>query len=219
MPIPEKYLADFYENGIYHVYNRTNNREPLFLSDENRYFFLEKYMRILSPFLNTYAWCLLPNHFHLLVKIKAIAAIRDLLELKQFRQLTITEKKFLDNRIDLSVLLEQSFKRFFQCYSLSFNNMYERQGNLFYRPFKRVEVTKDSHFTQSVIYIHGNPVKHQLTEDFTSYPWSSWHNLISDEPTELLRQELWDWFGGKELFIATHLGMMKYYYENGRLLV
>ena len=39
MPIPEKYLADFDENGIYHVYNRTNNMERLFLSDENRHFF------------------------------------------------------------------------------------------------------------------------------------------------------------------------------------
>ena len=46
MPIPAKYLADFTENGIYHIYNRTNNKEKLFLSNENRLFFLKKIPRL-----------------------------------------------------------------------------------------------------------------------------------------------------------------------------
>jgi putative transposase len=212
MPIHKKYSADFFEHGIYHVYNRTNNRELLFLSDENRYSFLEKYMKILSPFLNTYSWCLLPNHFHSLVRIKAITSIREALQIQPFQDLTLTEKKFIDERTDLSTLLEQTFKRFFQSYSLSFNNLHERKGNLFYRPFKRVEVAEDSHFTQSVLYIHANPVKHQLVEDFRDYPWSSWNSLAGDGPTELLRNELWNWFGGKPRFISIHEEMIKYQY-------
>jgi putative transposase len=218
MPIPEKYLADFVEEGIYHVYNRTNNREKLFFSDENRYFFLRRFKRFLSPFLDTYCWCLLPNHFHFLVKIKAISNILSYLNHRVPKDLNLTETKFLETKIDLSCLIENSFKNFFQSYSLSFNKMYGRKGNLFYKPFKRVQVINDSHFTQGVLYIHGNPVKHRIVNDFTAYPWSSWHSLISDQPTSLLRNEVLDWFGGKEMFISTHKTMIPFHYESEMMI-
>ena len=48
MPIPEKYLAEFEQSGIYHIYNRTNNNEKLFITNENRLFFLRKYKERLS---------------------------------------------------------------------------------------------------------------------------------------------------------------------------
>ncbi|MDZ4795015.1 MAG: hypothetical protein SGI83_12110 [Bacteroidota bacterium] len=70
MPIPDKNLADFQEGYFYHIYNRTNNQEKLFLSDDNRYFFLKRY-ELVSPLLDTFCWALLPNHFHLLVRIKS----------------------------------------------------------------------------------------------------------------------------------------------------
>jgi putative transposase len=214
MPIPLKYLADFNENGIYHVYNRTNNREKLFLTDENRHFFLRKYHEYLSPFLDTYCWSLLPNHFHLLVKVKPIAVIRAGLKATDFSKLSLTEKNFLNNEALLSNLVEQSFKRFFQSYSLSFNKVHKRKGNLFYKPFKRIEVNKDSHFSQCIIYIHANPLKHEVAKDFTAYKWSSWQAFLSDSPTHILRAEVLEWFGNKERFIQTHKEMTQYYYES-----
>jgi hypothetical protein len=50
MPIPEKYLADFEEGGLFQIYNKTNNKEVLFLNDNNKYFFLKRYREILSLF-------------------------------------------------------------------------------------------------------------------------------------------------------------------------
>ncbi len=214
MPIPDKYLADFNEQCIYHVYNRTNNSEKLFLSDENRYFFLKKYAEYLSPLLNTYCWCLLPNHFHLLIKIKDFSAIRTELQAKETKDFTLTERKFLNSDVTISELVEQSFKRFFQSYSLSYNKFHDRKGNLFYKPFKRVEVNKEAHFTQTIIYIHANPVKHKLIDDFTQYRWSPWQSILSDAPTLLLRNEVIEWFGNKDLLIKTHKEMTKYYYES-----
>ncbi len=70
------YSADFYENGIFHVYNRTNNRELLFRSDDNYLYFLKQYDKYLHPFLDTYCWNLMPNHFHLLVRVKSTEAIK-----------------------------------------------------------------------------------------------------------------------------------------------
>ena len=219
MPIPDKYLADFNEGCIYHVYNRTNNKEKLFLSDENRIFFLKRYSEILSPFADTFCWGLLPNHFHFLIRVKSHAEIiawlsakPGLTTFKGLSTLTLTEKEFVQNETTLGELIEQSFKRFFQSYSLAFNKQHNRKGNLFHRPFKRVEINKESHFTQAVIYIHANAQHHRLCKDFTRYKWSSWHTMLSDLPTQIKRSEVLQWFGGLQQFIIIHKSMSNYYY-------
>jgi len=214
MPIDPKYLSDFCENGIYHIYNRTNNKERLFLSDDDKSVFFEKYDRYLTPFIDTYAWSLLPNHFHLLNRVKSISSIEANLSAIPFKELVQTEKKFLEGQISLSKLIQQSFKRFFQSYAIHFNNSHLRKGNLFYRPFKRIEVCKESQFTKAIVYIHANAKKHQLVEDFSEWGWSSWQTYLSDSPTRLLREEVLEWFGGRELFIKTHEQMIEYYYQN-----
>lgn len=213
MPIPPKYLAEFNENSIYHIYNRTNNREALFLSSENRLFFLRKYEHYLHGLLDTFCWCLLPNHFHLLGRVKAETDIYKYVSSIDYHLQTPSEKLFLDKELSLGELIERAFKRFFQCYSQSFNKMYNRQGNLFYKPFKRIEVEKNSQFTNTVVYIHANPMKHQIIKDFTLYRWSSWQCLLSEAPTQLLREELLGWFGGKESFIQAHKELSKFHYS------
>ncbi|MGC4034547.1 MAG: hypothetical protein QM764_01210 [Chitinophagaceae bacterium] len=213
MPVNPKYLADFYENGIFHVYNRTNNNEHLFKSEENYIFFLKQYSYYLSPFIETFCWCLLPNHFHLLIRVKETKDIQSHFSKLEKEKLTLTEKNFIEGKKDLSELIEVIFKNFFQSYSQSFNKAYNRKGNLFYRPFKRVEINSDSHFTQSIIYIHANALKHNLIEDFKNYKWSSWKSLLSNSPTGLLRNEVLEWFGGKDLFIKTHEELSKFYYD------
>jgi REP element-mobilizing transposase RayT len=226
MPIPEKYLADFDEGCFYHVYNRTNNKEKLFISDENRSFFLKRYNEILSPFADTFCWNLLPNHFHFLIQIKTqseivaflnskpgLTTLPGLTTFERLSTLTPTEKKFVQNKITLSELIEQAFKRFFQSYSLAFNKQHNRKGNLFHRPFKRISIDKDSQFTQTIIYIHANAQHHKLCTDFTQHKWTSWHSMISDMPTQLKRKEVLDWFGGLQQFIDVHKGMSDYYYN------
>ena len=218
MPIPQKYLADFNENNIYHVFNRTNNKELLFNNDESRLFFMQRYYHYLSGLLDTFCWELLPNHFHLMVKIKGVEFIKQGI-LDHFRSFPRKEKKlisarkYLDDQINTSEYIEQQFKRFFQSYSQTYNIRNQRKGNLFYKSFKRILIDSDQQFTNTVVYIHANPVKHMLIKDFTKYPWSSWHELIQGGPTRLLRNELWNWFGGRKQFIRTHLEMAAYSYE------
>ena len=213
MPIPLKYLADFEEDCMYHIYNRTNNKEQLFLNDANRLFFLKRYKELLSPFTETYCWCLLSNHFHFLIKIKSFSNIQSFLKAKPTKELTTTEKQFIENKITLSELIEGSFKRFFQSYALSFNKMHKRQGNLFYKPFKRIRIEKDSQLTMAIIYIHANAMKHGLVNNFADYEWSSWHTIISNRPTTLFRKEVIDWFGGLQACIKAHYDLTDYYYD------
>jgi hypothetical protein len=261
MPIPEKYLADFQGGEIYHVYNRTNNKENLFVTDENRTFFLKRYKEIVASFVDTFCWNLLPNHFHLLIRIKSEEAIIAYLESKPTEALTGTERKFLrsgqrvanlssaesprrvanlskvgnpespdstkvdnpdsspnvgttgDKEITVSELIEQTFKRFFQSYALAFNKQHKRQGNLFYKPFKRVKIESDSQLTMAIIYVHANAAKHNLVKDFIDHPWTSWHSLMSGKPTSLSRDEIIKWFGSIELCIKTHLELAETYYN------
>jgi hypothetical protein len=55
----------------YHIYNRGNNRENLFIEERNYHHFLRLYARYVAPVADTYAYCLLRKHFHLLVRVKA----------------------------------------------------------------------------------------------------------------------------------------------------
>ncbi|MBI1224103.1 MAG: hypothetical protein GC192_02590 [Bacteroidetes bacterium] len=69
------YFPPMVPGGYYHVFNRGNNKENLFYLSKNYGYFLEKYKHYLSPWLDTYAYCLLPNHFHLLVRVKEAGEI------------------------------------------------------------------------------------------------------------------------------------------------
>jgi putative transposase len=237
MPIPPKFLVDFVEGKVYHVYNRTNNKEKLFLNDDNRLFFLKQYAKYITPIADTFCWCLLPNHFHFLIRIKPSEQIVSMLQQRasnlskeevrlprvdnlskvvnpEAKPLTKTEDRFLKAEISLSELVEYYFKSFFQSYSLAFNKQHKRTGNLFQRPFKRLEVYNERYFTQAIIYIHGNAVKHKIAKDFTTYPWSSYPSIISDKPTLLNKQELIEWFGGMQQFRQTHKTQTEYYYNS-----
>jgi putative transposase len=55
---------------FYHIYNRGNNRENIFREERNYAYFLQLYTRHIAPIAETYAYCLLKNHFHLLIRVK-----------------------------------------------------------------------------------------------------------------------------------------------------
>jgi len=207
------YTDSFYDEGIFHVYNRTNNKELLFKSAENKEFFLRQYKKYLNPFLDTFCWNLLPNHFHFLVRIKGTGAIKNYLQTVETRMLKGVERKYINDATSTELLIELEWKRFFNSYAMAFNKQHARKGNLFQRPFKRVEVIKESHFTQAVIYIHANAQHHNLCTDFTEHKWSSWHTMLSDKPTHLKREEVLEWFGGKKSFMEVHQSMSDFYFK------
>ncbi len=214
MSIAEKYLATFCEEGVYHVYNRTNNKELLFREQDNYYFFLKKYHQYLGPFVNTYCYNLLPNHFHLVIRIRPNKEILSYLETLSVEKLMHGEKQFLNNGENaLHKLIESAFHRLFTSYSMAFNKMFNRKGNLFHRPFKRVRVEDNNHLFQLIVYVHANTVKHHLSDDYTQDKWSSYLSILSDKPTSLLRKEVLNMFGGTGRFISVHREMTKFYYE------
>ena len=55
-----------------------------------------------------------------------------------------------------------------------------------------------------VTYIHRNPQKHGLVDDFRDWPWSSYPALISEKPTKIQRTEVIDWYGSRANFINAN---------------
>ena len=177
---------------FYHIYNRGNNSENLFLNTDNYHYFLSLYDKYISLVADTYAWCLMPNHFHLLVRVKDEI---DVGFLKPKRGQKTPPKKAIP---------ENQFSHLFNAYSKAFNNQNHRHGSLFEHPFKRIEVDSERYLRQLVLYIHSNPVKHGFTEDMIDWPWSSYLTLVSDKPSKLCRELVLGWFDGKSNFISCH---------------
>lgn len=203
-------LARLTPDFTYHIFNRTNHKELLFRENYDRVHFLHLFRHFVAAYVDSYAYCLLPNHFHFLVRLKSEDSILATATAVAPFLRTVPQEKLVsakEEERDYHAVVERQFKRMFTAYAMYFNRKYKRKGNLFYRPFKRVSVKNEVHLQWLVYYIHHNPAKHGVNADFLSYQWSSYQLLISKRITILDREKVWAIFGSKQLFIDFHLGL------------
>jgi putative transposase len=62
----------FEKDFIYHIYNQGNNKQKIFFNRDNYLFFLRKIKIHILPFADILDWCLMPNHFHLMVLVNEV---------------------------------------------------------------------------------------------------------------------------------------------------
>lgn len=184
----------------YHIYNHANGSDDIFTNDENYHFFLKKYEEYINPIADTYAYCLMPNHFHLLVKTKDendIGAVYNHTHnphnLTGFQNLSGYEK-----------FISKQFSNLFNSYTKALNKQTRRIGSLFQRPFKRKNINNEQYLKQLIIYIHTNPVHHGFTENTASWKYSSYNSILSNDKTNLKCKEVISLFDGRKNFIAVH---------------
>ncbi len=187
----------FQYHQYYHIYNHANGNDLLFREDDNYFFFLKKLSQYVLPVLKVYSYCLLPNHFHLLVSVKA----ED--ELKRFYINKYPERN-AEKSNKLTNLVSNQFRKFFISYSKSYNIMYNRRGSLFEENLKRKHIEKDEYFTNLIRYIHFNPVFHEYVNNPSKWKYSSLGAYLSNKESKISRSEVFEWFGGKEAFIRFH---------------
>jgi putative transposase len=201
----EHYYTQFESGNFYHIYNRTIDKGKLFANEDNYSFFLKKFDEYLSDYVETYAYCLLGNHFHWLIRILPEEVIREkLIKFEKENPAKILGKKKLTSEKTIHEIVSHQFQKFFQSYAMAYNKQHDRVGTLFQTPFKRALVDNDKYFTNLIYYIHTNPQKHGICNDFREYQWSSYQRFLIDRLTKLRKQEVLDWFGGKDEYSRFH---------------
>jgi REP element-mobilizing transposase RayT len=189
------------EHGCYyHIFNRGINGTPLFYAPENYLHFLRLYDKYITPIADTFAWCLMGNHFHLLVRIKEE---NEVIVTSLPNPVKVLNPDWVNSNKTIKPP-HLYFSHLFNSYAQAINKQQHRTGTLFERPFHRLKITSEEYFQNLVVYIHQNPVHHGFTSDFKDYPWSSYGSIISTKPTKVDRETVLERFGGKENFIDVH---------------
>jgi len=182
-------------NTYYHIFNHANGDDKLFREQKNYPFFLEKYHQHIDPIAETIAWCLMPNHFHLLVKIRSEAEVAENLPQPFLKFRTLGK---VDEEAKRKFLSKQ-FSNFFSSYSQAFNKVYHRRGSLFIKNFKRKEINTEEYLRTVILYIHLNPVKHGFGTQINDWTWTSFPHFY-DNHTDLAN----NLFGNPSVFLSLH---------------
>ncbi len=160
---------------FFHYYNRGNNRENIFKEESNYFYFLNLVKKYLVPVADLYSYCLLPNHFHLALRIKG-------------------KEQLPAEYVDGGRKLSQPFSNMFNAYTKAFNKMYRRGGSLFQEHPKREKIGSDNYLRNLILYINTNSSHHAMA-DYHTYPYSSYQALVGNGKTLLKRDEVIALFG------------------------
>lgn len=144
------------EDGIYHVYNRANNRRTIHLDDQTFEYFLSllKDMNVIFR-IRFFSYCVMKNHYHIFLQTP------------------------LPN-------LNHAMKYFGENYARYINKKTNGSGPVFTSRYKSKIVTEDAYALQVARYIHLNPVEAGTVKDFSDYEWSSARDYLrTREPGSL----------------------------------
>ena len=183
MPHARKDNLDWLPDNYYHLYNRGARRLKIFLEADNYIFVLHKVKKYSAEFdLTVIAYCLMPNHYHFLIRQNSNLA---------------------------AGLLPQ---RVFNSYSKAYNKKYKHNGTLFEGRFKAKHILDDTYMRHICRYIHANPVKDKLVDRIEDWPYSNYLEWMGLRSGTLFDPEfVIDFFESKASykkfvldFIATH---------------
>ena len=150
-----------YPGAYYHVVNRGNNQEKIYINDRDREKFLEyleKAVERYSIIIHTY--CLMSNHYHLLVETP-------------------------------EANLSLSMQWINVSYATYFNRKRKRHGHLFQGRFKAILIDADEYLKHLSRYIHLNPVRAKMVSSPADFPWSSYPGYIGKKKAPKFLQTDW----------------------------
>jgi putative transposase len=163
----------------YHIYNHAVVNDQLFKQTDNYFFFLKKLIQHICPIADIFAYCLMPNHFHIALRIKSKNEILEYLLLKNPQGFQNPEGwtcEFISNK------LSHQFGNLFNSYSKAFNKRNNRYGNLFLPNFERKLIDNNEYFKRLIHYIHFNPVHHGFVRDLRDWKYSSFESFFQKNP-------------------------------------
>jgi len=188
----------FEEGNLYHIFNQGNNREKIFFSRDNYIFFLEKIKKYIIPHADIIAWCLMPNHFHLMVYVLG----------EENSTHTMTSSHRMSNNHIKMNKLSESLAIMLRSYTRAINVQENRSGSLFKAHTKSECLTQlqgtspSTYETQIPIYlpekeypqicfnyIHDNPVAARLVKQSEDWEFSSYRDYYGLRNGKLVSKE------------------------------
>jgi putative transposase len=211
----------FEPNHMYHIFNRGNNAQKIFFNHENYLFFLKKVRSYICPYADILAWCLMPNHFHLMVYVNQTGIILS-------EKVTENRKKKLPESTSEQVTeshqltrertLNDSISIMLRSYTRAIHNQERISGSLFQHRTKALCLTEISGVTPAwfkttfgtVInipdsekeypqvcfnYIHQNPVTAGLVKNMEDWEFSSYLDFAGIRNGSLINRKRVKEFG------------------------
>ena len=179
------FIPDIY----YHFYNRGNNRQAVFFEADNYLYFLGGVKKYLLPVAYIVAYCLMPTHYHILVRIKSqtseVFKTSEVLGREVSRQVSLAMQKFLIS------------------YTKAINKRFSRVGALFQGQFQAKPIQTYSHLLNLCVYIHANAVKDGLVALPEDWIYSNYLEWLSQRDGPLVDRK----------FIQEHFGAPAEYQE------
>jgi len=154
----------FASDVYYHFYNRGNNRQAIFFESDNYLYFLSGIKKYLVPVVNIVAYCLMPTHYHILVRVKPQTS-------------------------EVSLQVSRAMQKFLISYTKAINKRFERVGSLFQGQFQAKPIQTYPHLLNLCVYIHANPVKDGLVALPEDWIYSNYLEWLGERNGKLVDQE------------------------------
>ncbi len=202
----------------FHIYNHANGEHNIFFTNENRRYFLRKYDGYMYEYVETFAYCLMPNHFHIQIQVRSKAEILAAAKtdfpkgLPKHSQIHIADFEAVTELTDAqaAAIVTERLRCLFLSYSKSINKEQNRSGSLFRKLFRRKPITTDAYFRGCIAYIHRNPMLHGFVKDWREWEWSSYARLDIPKETHLQKQRTIAAFGSWQQLNGYHDDYKKY---------
>ena len=190
--IQMNYWQKFEPGVFYHVYNRfTGTTQPF----EDPFYarrFLQKTNQFLDSYLDFYAYAIMGNHFHFIVRVREPdeGSIR--------KEGTRAGQKYLNGELSYSLFICAQFQRLLQGISKKYNARHRRPLATWQSRFKRVAITDIVNLLRKIAYVHHNGMHHLGQETYEVHPWTSYNSILSTQSTILRRAEVLELFRSDE---------------------
>ena len=180
MPRRAQLLADNY----YHLYVSAQSEAVLFEHSAEYTHFLKIYAQLIEPVAQTFAYCLLPNHFHFFIRIKTMAEQIEDWYVQHSAETPPPEYQPIEPDTQINTLLTH-----LPIKSTSLNI---------------IPVGNQRHCAYLIRYIHQNPALHGHIKNFRHWPHSSYQTILADKPTRIPIAKVLEWFHSAEWYEEIH---------------
>ncbi len=158
-------------NAYFHIVNHSVDGRELFYDSGDYKTYLNFFKQELDYKVIVIAYCLMPNHFHLLLHQNESEAI--------------------------TALLEKTHKK----YARYYNKKYDRKGRIFRSPLNHIETQTDTYLLNACAYIHGNPVQAGLVNFPEDWEYSNFREYLGMRKGTLYSEQfLMDYIVNPELY-------------------